>query len=160
MCDTKSQRFQNLLMQLELKLQLWIRKSYFKIICSSKFRSLNKRWSPETEQSFGSGLTNTELCHLMDSEGEEAFDVRFKQLSSRSSAPPGVTEPTRSKAWRSTGSWEQRLVSSFDVLTVVAGLCAIVACSWFAHNVIRAFYNPYTPVNTKWVGHLVFTFMF
>ncbi|CAB1351589.1 unnamed protein product [Coregonus sp. 'balchen'] len=25
----------------------------------------------------------------------------------------------------------------------------LVACSWFAHNVIRAFYNPYTPVNTK-----------
>ncbi|KAG7254056.1 hypothetical protein CRUP_010359 [Coryphaenoides rupestris] len=28
-------------------------------------------------------------------------------------------------------------------------LCSIVACSWFAHNVIRAFYNPYTPINTK-----------
>src|SRR4029434_2225521 len=29
------------------------------------------------------------------------------------------------------------------------GFCAIVACSWFAHNIIRAFYNPYTPANTK-----------
>ncbi|KAK1797213.1 hypothetical protein P4O66_008593 [Electrophorus voltai] len=28
-------------------------------------------------------------------------------------------------------------------------LSAVVACSWFAHNVIRAFYNPFTPVNTK-----------
>lgn len=33
---------------------------------------------------------------------------------------------------------------------VLTALCAIVACSWFAHNVIRAFYNPFTPVNTKW----------
>lgn len=32
---------------------------------------------------------------------------------------------------------------------VPTALCAIVACSWFAHNVIRAFYNPFTPVNTK-----------
>lgn len=32
---------------------------------------------------------------------------------------------------------------------VPTALCAVVACSWFAHNVIRAFYNPFTPVNTK-----------
>lgn len=37
----------------------------------------------------------------------------------------------------------------FVVDSFLSGLCAIVACSWFAHNVIRAFYNPYTPVNTK-----------
>lgn len=28
-------------------------------------------------------------------------------------------------------------------------LCAIVACSWYAHDIIRAFYDPFTPVNTK-----------
>lgn len=28
-------------------------------------------------------------------------------------------------------------------------LCATVACSWYAHDIIQAFYNPFTPVNTK-----------
>ncbi|XP_059364155.1 claudin-7-A [Carassius carassius] len=35
------------------------------------------------------------------------------------------------------------------IILLVGALCALVACSWFAHNVIRAFYNPFTPVNTK-----------
>ncbi|KAK2860319.1 hypothetical protein Q7C36_004485 [Tachysurus vachellii] len=35
------------------------------------------------------------------------------------------------------------------IILLIGALSAIVACSWFAHNVIRAFYNPYTPVNTK-----------
>lgn len=30
-------------------------------------------------------------------------------------------------------------------------LCAIVACSWYANDIVRAFYDPFTPVNTKWV---------
>ncbi|XP_029376103.1 claudin-7-B isoform X1 [Echeneis naucrates] len=29
-------------------------------------------------------------------------------------------------------------------------LCSIVACSWYAHDIIQAFYNPFTPVNTKY----------
>ncbi|XP_062288890.1 claudin-7-A-like isoform X1 [Scomber scombrus] len=29
-------------------------------------------------------------------------------------------------------------------------LCAVVACSWYAHDIIQAFYNPFTPVNTKY----------
>lgn len=41
--------------------------------------------------------------------------------------------------------WLISVVASFSL----SGLCAIVACSWFAHNVIRAFYNPYTALNTK-----------
>ena len=28
-------------------------------------------------------------------------------------------------------------------------LCSIIACSWYAHDIIRAFYDPFTPVNTK-----------
>ncbi|XP_077597148.1 claudin-7-B isoform X1 [Stigmatopora nigra] len=36
-------------------------------------------------------------------------------------------------------------------------LCGIVACSWYAHDIIRAFYNPFTPVNTKYeFGSAVF----
>ncbi|XP_077401350.1 LOW QUALITY PROTEIN: claudin-7-A [Vanacampus margaritifer] len=42
-----------------------------------------------------------------------------------------------------------RVAMTGGIILLVGGLCAIVACSWFAHNVIRAFYNPYTPVNTK-----------
>ncbi|XP_039896725.1 claudin-7-A isoform X2 [Simochromis diagramma] len=42
-----------------------------------------------------------------------------------------------------------RIAMTGGIILLVGGLCAIVACSWFAHNVIRAFYNPYTPVNTK-----------
>lgn len=34
-------------------------------------------------------------------------------------------------------------------LFIPAALCAIVACSWYAHDIIQAFYNPFTPVNTK-----------
>ncbi|XP_043995559.1 claudin-7-B-like isoform X1 [Gambusia affinis] len=29
-------------------------------------------------------------------------------------------------------------------------LCAIVACSWYANDIVRAFYDPFTPVNTKY----------
>uniref|UniRef100_A0A3Q3WTH9 Claudin n=1 Tax=Mola mola TaxID=94237 RepID=A0A3Q3WTH9_MOLML len=44
---------------------------------------------------------------------------------------------------------KSRIAMTGGIILLVGGLCAIVACSWFAHNVIRAFYNPYTPVNTK-----------
>ncbi|CAL8326722.1 unnamed protein product [Lota lota] len=42
-----------------------------------------------------------------------------------------------------------RIAMVGGIILLVGGLCTIVACSWFAHNVIRAFYNPYTPINTK-----------
>uniref|UniRef100_A0A673ITX9 Claudin n=2 Tax=Sinocyclocheilus rhinocerous TaxID=307959 RepID=A0A673ITX9_9TELE len=42
-----------------------------------------------------------------------------------------------------------RTAMTGGIILLVGALCAIVACSWFAHNVIRAFYNPFTPVNTK-----------
>lgn len=44
---------------------------------------------------------------------------------------------------------KSRIAMTGGIILLVGALCAIVACSWFAHNVIRAFYNPYTPVNTK-----------
>ncbi|XP_063043158.1 claudin-7-A [Engraulis encrasicolus] len=44
---------------------------------------------------------------------------------------------------------KSRIAVTGGIILLVGALCAIVACSWFAHNVIRAFYNPYTPVNTK-----------
>ncbi|KAJ0055993.1 hypothetical protein NL108_017221, partial [Boleophthalmus pectinirostris] len=43
---------------------------------------------------------------------------------------------------------KSRVAMTGGIILLVGGMCCIVACSWFAHNVIRAFYNPYTPVNT------------
>ncbi|XP_069556695.1 claudin-7-A-like isoform X1 [Brachyistius frenatus] len=37
-----------------------------------------------------------------------------------------------------------------DALYSPTALCSIVACSWYAHDIIQAFYNPFTPVNTKY----------
>ncbi|KAG5853327.1 hypothetical protein ANANG_G00072020 [Anguilla anguilla] len=44
---------------------------------------------------------------------------------------------------------KSRIAMTGGIVLLVGALCAIVACSWFAHDVIRAFYNPFTPVNTK-----------
>ncbi|CDQ71262.1 unnamed protein product [Oncorhynchus mykiss] len=44
---------------------------------------------------------------------------------------------------------KSRTAMTGGIILLIGALCAVVACSWFAHNVIRAFYNPYTPVNTK-----------
>lgn len=40
-------------------------------------------------------------------------------------------------------------VSVTFCFALLAALCSIVACSWYAHDIIQAFYNPFTPVNTK-----------
>ncbi|XP_034462581.1 claudin-7-A-like isoform X1 [Hippoglossus hippoglossus] len=37
-----------------------------------------------------------------------------------------------------------------NVLHSLTALCSVVACSWYAHDIIRAFYDPFTPVNTKY----------
>ncbi|KAM9500261.1 claudin-7-A [Clarias gariepinus] len=42
-----------------------------------------------------------------------------------------------------------RTAMTGGIILLIGALSAVVACSWFAHNVIRAFYNPFTPVNTK-----------
>ncbi|XP_030294998.1 claudin-7-B-like isoform X1 [Sparus aurata] len=41
-------------------------------------------------------------------------------------------------------------VSVTFCFALLAALCSIVACSWYAHDIIQAFYNPFTPVNTKY----------
>ncbi|NWQ79419.1 CLD1 protein, partial [Columbina picui] len=35
------------------------------------------------------------------------------------------------------------------VMFIIAGLAALVATSWYGNRVARAFYDPYTPVNTR-----------
>ncbi|KAM4620719.1 claudin-7-B [Polymixia lowei] len=45
---------------------------------------------------------------------------------------------------------KSRIALAGGVILLIGSLAAIVACSWFAHNIIREFYNPFTPVNTKY----------
>ncbi|KAM9728494.1 claudin-7-B-like isoform 1-T1 [Menidia menidia] len=42
------------------------------------------------------------------------------------------------------------LTASVMFFLVFTALCAIIACSWYAHDIIRAFYDPFTPVNTRY----------
>uniref|UniRef100_A0A3Q3WN49 Claudin n=1 Tax=Mola mola TaxID=94237 RepID=A0A3Q3WN49_MOLML len=41
-------------------------------------------------------------------------------------------------------------------IIILIGLCSIIACSWFAHDIIQAFYNPFTPVNSFEFGSAMF----
>nr|XP_061801518.1 claudin-7-B-like isoform X1 [Nerophis lumbriciformis] len=51
---------------------------------------------------------------------------------------------------------KSRIAMTGGIILLIGGkeantaLCAIVACSWYAHDIIQAFYNPFTPVNTKY----------
>ncbi|KAJ8408935.1 hypothetical protein AAFF_G00247530 [Aldrovandia affinis] len=45
---------------------------------------------------------------------------------------------------------KSRIAMTGGVILLVGALSAIVACSWFAHKIIKAFYDPFTPVNTKY----------
>ncbi|XP_048839163.1 claudin-7-B [Brienomyrus brachyistius] len=43
-----------------------------------------------------------------------------------------------------------RIAMTGGVIILLGALAAVVACSWFANNIIKDFYNPFTPVNTKY----------
>lgn len=45
---------------------------------------------------------------------------------------------------------KSRTAMGGGIIILIGALCAIVACSWYANDIIRAFYNPFTPVNTKY----------
>ncbi|XP_028276875.1 claudin-7-B-like [Parambassis ranga] len=45
---------------------------------------------------------------------------------------------------------KSRIAMTGGIIILIGSLCSIVACSWYAHDIIRAFYNPFTPVNTKY----------
>ncbi|XP_034406944.1 claudin-7-A-like [Cyclopterus lumpus] len=45
---------------------------------------------------------------------------------------------------------KSRIAMVAGIIILIGSLCAIVACSWYAHDIIQAFYNPFTPVNTKY----------
>ncbi|XP_023685105.1 claudin-7-B [Paramormyrops kingsleyae] len=43
-----------------------------------------------------------------------------------------------------------RIAMTGGIIILLGALAAVVACSWFANNIIKDFYNPFTPVNTKY----------
>ncbi|CAI9592207.1 unnamed protein product [Staurois parvus] len=43
-----------------------------------------------------------------------------------------------------------RIAMTGGFVFLVAGLAALIACSWYGNQIIRDFYNPLTPVNTKY----------
>ncbi|XP_034033665.1 claudin-7-B-like [Thalassophryne amazonica] len=45
---------------------------------------------------------------------------------------------------------KSRIAMTGGIIILVGALCSIIACSWYAHDIIQAFYNPFTPVNTKY----------
>lgn len=45
---------------------------------------------------------------------------------------------------------KSRIAMTGGIVILVGALCAVIACSWFTYDIIQAFYNPFTPVNTKY----------
>lgn len=45
---------------------------------------------------------------------------------------------------------KSRIAMTGGIILTVGALCSIVACGWFTSQIIRDFYNPFTPVNTKY----------
>ncbi|XP_072497367.1 claudin-7 [Notamacropus eugenii] len=43
-----------------------------------------------------------------------------------------------------------RIAMSGGIVFIVAGLAALIACSWYGHQIISDFYNPLVPMNTKY----------
>ncbi|XP_054899729.1 claudin-7-B isoform X2 [Poeciliopsis prolifica] len=43
-----------------------------------------------------------------------------------------------------------KIAMTGGIIILIGALCAIVACSWYANDIVRAFYDPFTPVNTKY----------
>ncbi|MGH0188713.1 UNVERIFIED_CONTAM: hypothetical protein FKN15_031272 [Acipenser sinensis] len=43
-----------------------------------------------------------------------------------------------------------RIAMVGGIIFLIGGLAALIACAWFANRIIKDFYNPFTPVNTKY----------
>ncbi|KAM4726478.1 claudin-7-B-like [Anableps anableps] len=43
-----------------------------------------------------------------------------------------------------------KIAMTGGIIVLIGSLCGIVACSWYAHDIVRAFYDPFTPVNTRY----------
>ncbi|CDQ82276.1 claudin-7-B-like [Oncorhynchus nerka] len=45
---------------------------------------------------------------------------------------------------------KSRITMTGGIILLIGSLSATIACSWFAHNIIKEFYNPFAPVNSKY----------
>lgn len=45
---------------------------------------------------------------------------------------------------------KSRIAMTGGIVLLLGALCAIIACSYFSYQIIRDFYSPFTPVNTKY----------
>ncbi|CAB1316167.1 unnamed protein product [Coregonus sp. 'balchen'] len=45
---------------------------------------------------------------------------------------------------------KSRITMTGGIVLLIGSLCATIACSWFANNIIKEFYNPFAPVNSKY----------
>ncbi|XP_029030267.1 claudin-7-B-like [Betta splendens] len=45
---------------------------------------------------------------------------------------------------------KSRIAMTGGIIILVGSLCSIIACSWYSYDIIQAFYNPFTPVNSKY----------
>ncbi|XP_029436931.1 claudin-7 [Rhinatrema bivittatum] len=45
---------------------------------------------------------------------------------------------------------KSRIAMVGGILFLIGGLAALIACSWYGNKIIQDFYNPLTPVNTKY----------
>uniref|UniRef100_A0A8D0B1F5 Claudin 7 n=1 Tax=Salvator merianae TaxID=96440 RepID=A0A8D0B1F5_SALMN len=43
-----------------------------------------------------------------------------------------------------------RIAMTGGIVFLTAGMAALIACSWTAHQTVTDFYNPYTPINSKY----------
>ncbi|XP_069501903.1 claudin-7 [Ambystoma mexicanum] len=43
-----------------------------------------------------------------------------------------------------------RIAMTGGLVFLIGGLAALIACSWYGNKIIQDFYNPFTPVNTKY----------
>uniref|UniRef100_A0ACB8EXV1 Claudin-7 n=1 Tax=Sphaerodactylus townsendi TaxID=933632 RepID=A0ACB8EXV1_9SAUR len=43
-----------------------------------------------------------------------------------------------------------RIAMTGGIVFLVAGLASLIACSWYGNQIVTDFYNPLTPVNTKY----------
>ncbi|KAM9333206.1 claudin-7-B [Pholidichthys leucotaenia] len=45
---------------------------------------------------------------------------------------------------------KSRIAMAGGIIILIGALCSIIACAWYAHDIVRAFHDPFTPVNTKY----------
>ncbi|KAI7793293.1 claudin-7-B [Triplophysa rosa] len=43
-----------------------------------------------------------------------------------------------------------RIAMTGGIIILIGALCSIIACGWFTNQIVKDFYNPFTPVNTKY----------